>query len=287
VPNPGYQRPAPQPPTWLRRGDATEPSKSLWSLPRKQIERDPFQAFDVSAILFHNLVVPKSDPGEPLKFSQTIEDYLKSIYLLAEDGQEVTTGKLAEALGVRPASVTGMIKKLAALRLLRHVRYRGVVLTESGRAVALEVIRHHRLLELFLVEELGYSWDEVHEEADRLEHFISEDFEEKMDRILGNPEVDPHGDPIPTKEGRIAARGDYSLADMPEGQAAEIIRVGGDQTLLRYAASLGLLPRASITYLEAQPFGGSLRILIEDREESVGRELARNVFVKLKDNATA
>ena len=137
--------------------------------------------------------------------SGAVQDYLKTIYKLQEQGGAVSTSALAEAMGVAAASATGMVKKLAVLKLARHSPYQGVVLTKAGEKMALEVIRHHRLLELYLAEALGYSWDKVHEEAERLEHVISEEFEEKIFEALGRPTRDPHGDPIPTKDGTLVA----------------------------------------------------------------------------------
>ena len=145
------------------------------------------------------------------KLSPPIEDYLKTIYLLREREGTATTTAIAAALEVTPASVTGMIKKLAELKLVRHTPYQGVELTKSGEKIALEMVRHHRLLELFLMEALGYTWDEVHAEAHMLEHVISEEFEERMAARLGYPTVDPHGDPIPTKDGTVAAVKEHAL----------------------------------------------------------------------------
>src|SRR5512136_3130757 len=148
------------------------------------------------------------------KLSPPVEDYLKTVYLLCErEGAASTTG-IAAALEVTPASVTGMVKKLAELKLVRHTPYQGVELTKSGEKIALEMVRHHRLLELFLAEALGYSWDEVHAEADVLEHVISEEFEDRIAARLGNPLVDPHGDPIPAKDGTIASVEQQSLLDL-------------------------------------------------------------------------
>ncbi|MFN4182415.1 MAG: metal-dependent transcriptional regulator, partial [bacterium] len=131
-----------------------------------------------------------------------MEDYVKAIYLLGEKGKEVTTTELAQALKVRPPSATGMMKKLATWKILKHTPYRGVRLTPLGKRLALEIVRHHRLLELYLTVSMGYSWDNVHQEAEHLEHFISEDFEEKMNALLNNPKKDPHGSPIPGTDGR-------------------------------------------------------------------------------------
>ena len=218
------------------------------------------------------------------KFSQQIEDYLKTIYLLQQRTGGATTNGIAEALAIRPASVTGMLKKLTELNLTRHAPYQGVTLTKPGEKVALEVVRHHRLLELFLVETLGYAWDEVHIEADRLEHAISEDFEERMAARLGNPTVDPHGDPIPARDGSVNAEEQLRLVDLPTGRSAHITRVSdAHPDMLRYAAGLGLRPQARLTLLDAEPFGGSLRVRVGRTEHAIGRELAQHIFVTLQE----
>jgi DtxR family Mn-dependent transcriptional regulator len=218
------------------------------------------------------------------KLSQQMEDYLKTIYLLQEKNKNgVNTNAIAAALSVTPASVTGMVKKLAELKLVRHAPYQSVELTKTGEKVALETIRHHRLLELFLTEDLGYSWDQVHAEADKLEHIISEEFEDRIAARLGDPLIDPHGDPIPAKDGTIVAVQQRSLIDLAEGQSAHITRVtDGNPELLRYAAGLGLRPQVRVTLIEAEPFGGPLRLRIGKTEHSIGRELAEQIFVSME-----
>jgi len=217
------------------------------------------------------------------KFSPPIEDYLKTVYLLREREGAATTTAIAAALGVTPASVTGMIKKLAELKLVRHMPYQGVELTKSGEKIALEMVRHHRLLELFLFEALGYAWDEVHAEADALEHVISEEFEERIAARLGNPTVDPHGDPIPTKDGTIAVVKERALLTMQAGESAQITHINDTSSeMLRYAASLGLTPTTRLTLIKVEPFGGSLRIQVGKTEHAIGRELAAQIFVTEK-----
>jgi DtxR family Mn-dependent transcriptional regulator len=214
------------------------------------------------------------------KLSPQIQDYLKRIYLLESQPGGASTNAIAQALGVRPASVTGMLKKLAQLRLVRHVPYQGARLTRRGERIALEVVRHHRLLEVFLVETMGYTWDEVHVEADRLEHAISEDFEDRLAARLGNPKTDPHGDPIPAKDGSLPSVRPLRLPHLADGQTARVARVqDGDPTLLRHAAELGLIPSAHVELIATDPYGGSLRVRIEGVERSVGPELALQVFV--------
>jgi DtxR family transcriptional regulator, Mn-dependent transcriptional regulator len=214
------------------------------------------------------------------KLSPPIEDYLKTIYLLHERTGAATTTGIASVLEVTPASVTGMVKKLAELKLVRHTPYQGVELTKSGEKIALEMVRHHRLLELFLTEALGYSWDEVHAEADALEHVISEEFEDRIAARLGNPTIDPHGDPIPAKDGTIAVVKERALLAMQPGESAQITHINdANAEMLRYAASLGLTPATRLTLIEAEPFGGSLRVKIGKAEKAIGRELAAQVFV--------
>src|SRR5512139_1833249 len=218
------------------------------------------------------------------KFSPPIEDYLKAIYLLREREGAATTTAIAADLEVTPASVTGMIKKLAELKLVRHTPYQGVELTKSGEKIALEMVRHHRLLELFLMEALGYTWDEVHAEAHVLEHVISEEFEERMAARLGYPTVDPHGDPIPAKDGTIIAVQERALLAMQAGESAQITHVNdADSEMLRYAANLGLTPHTRLTLIDVEPFGGSLRVKIGKAEKSIGRELAAQIFVSRKE----
>jgi DtxR family Mn-dependent transcriptional regulator len=214
------------------------------------------------------------------KFSQPIEDYLKAVYLLREREGTASTSMIAAALEVTPASVTGMLKKLAELKLVRHVPYQGVELTRAGEKIALEIVRHHRLLELFLIQVLGYTWDEVHAEADALEHVISEEFEERMAARLGYPTVDPHGDPIPARDGSFTAIKERALLALEPGESARITHINDAHSeMLRYAARLGLTPATHLTLIEAEPFGGSLRVKIGEAEKSIGRELAAQIFV--------
>ena len=214
------------------------------------------------------------------KLSPPIEDYLKTIYQLRERAGGASTTGIAAALGVTPASVTGMLKKLAELKLVRHTPYQGVELTRSGEKIALEIVRHHRLLELFLMDALGYTWDEVHAEADVLEHVISEEFEERMAARLGYPTVDPHGDPIPGEDGSFTALKERALLAMQPGESAQITHLNDTNSeMLRYAANLGLTPATRLTLIEAEPFGGSLRVKIGKAEKTIGRELAAQIFV--------
>ncbi len=210
-----------------------------------------------------------------------MEDYLKVIYRLSEDGKRATTQAIAERMNVAAPSVTGMIKRLAELKLVEHERYRWVTLTPAGEKAALEIVRHHRLLELYLAEALGYSWDQVHDEAERLEHTISEEFEARIDRALGYPTFDPHGDPIPSASGTIQAVPDDRLSVLEPGERATISRV--DDTSpdkLRYLGTMGLYPDTEVEIIERQPFGGPLLVRVGDAEHFVGSELADMIHVE-------
>lgn len=212
---------------------------------------------------------------------QAAEDYLKAIYKITQTAGVASTSALAAELGVSDASATSMCKRLAQLNLVTHAPYHGVRLTDAGRKIALEVVRHHRLLELYLAEVLGYSWDQVHEEADRLEHVISEEFEERIDSILGRPTVDPHGDPIPSKDLELIEYPTTSLAALEPNEPAVVARVSdGDPALLRYLGSLGMFPGAPVLVRERAPYGGPIYLQIAHVEHAIGRELAEKVFVR-------
>jgi DtxR family Mn-dependent transcriptional regulator len=213
--------------------------------------------------------------------SEAVQDYLKAIYKLQEQGGPVSTTALAEAMEVAAASATGMVKKLAGLKLVRHNPYQGVVLTRAGEKMALEVIRHHRLLELYLAEALGYSWDKVHEEAERLEHVISEEFEEKIFEALGRPTRDPHGDPIPTKEGTMAGEKHDRLSDMEPGETGVIRRVSDRSAeMLRYLGTRGLVPDATVEVVEKAPFNGPITVKMGKSSHVLGRDLAWHIHVE-------
>jgi DtxR family Mn-dependent transcriptional regulator len=223
-----------------------------------------------------------ASPNDALKarISPAIEDYLKAIYTLGLTTPQVTTSLLAEHIGFKPASVTGMLKTLAELNLVSYTPYHGVELTVAGRRIALEVVRHHRLIELYLVEALGYSWDEVHDEAEALEHVISEKLEARIAARLGHPSFDPHGDPIPTLEGTLPSGGDVLLAGMNVGESAEIVRVCDQHPeRLRYLADLGLVPGASLEVVASAPFDGPVSVRIGGVVHPIDRRLAREIYV--------
>jgi DtxR family transcriptional regulator, Mn-dependent transcriptional regulator len=211
--------------------------------------------------------------------SESVQDYLKAIWKLERDGP-ATTSALAAELGVTPASATAMVKKLAGLGLVEHERYRGVRLTPSGERAALEVIRHHRLLELYLMKALGLGLDEVHAEAERLEHYLSEDLESRIDAALGHPTHDPHGDPIPTAELELVADDSRWLTDVADGTEAVVSRVpDGDPELLRYLASLGIVPDQPIILVGRAPFDGPVTVEVEGSRHAIGLALAGRIEV--------
>jgi DtxR family transcriptional regulator, Mn-dependent transcriptional regulator len=211
--------------------------------------------------------------------SEATQDYLKAIWKLGRDGP-ATTSAIAEELGVSPASATGMLKRLASLGLVEHERYHGATLTVAGERVALEVVRHHRLLELYLMEALGLGWDEVHDEADRLEHHLSEEVEARIDAALGFPKRDPHGDPIPSAELELITDPARTLAELVLGDEAVILCVpDSDPALLRYLAELGLFPKRHITMVERAPFGGPLTVEVDGARHAIAVELAERIAV--------
>jgi DtxR family Mn-dependent transcriptional regulator len=214
---------------------------------------------------------------EPL--TRSVEDYLKVIYSLSPEGRAASTSEIAHRLELSAPSVSGMIKRLSEQGLLEHVPYKGVLLTTEGRRAALRMIRRHRILEAYLVARLGYTWDAVHEEAERLEHAVSDELIERMAEALGNPEADPHGEPIPTAEGWVEEVLATPLAEIPAGETVEVRRVtAGDPDRLRYLASVGLQPGATVTVLEHQPFSGPITLRVAEQERVIGHELAESLL---------
>ena len=214
--------------------------------------------------------------------SDAVEDYAKAIYALQSRGEAaVSTTALAERLGVTPASASGMVKRLAGLGLVEHVPYRGVRLTDEGSRLALEVLRHHRLLELYLVRTLGVPWDRVHAEAEVLEHVLSEDLEELIAAQLGHPTHDPHGDPIPTPDGRIDEAPTASLQALEPGASGRFVRVSdADPAMLRYLAERGIAPGDRFEVVDKQPFGGPVFARFADEVHVLGGALARAMRVE-------
>ena len=215
-----------------------------------------------------------------MELTDAIQDYVKEIYKLESSGQRVTTSALAEQLGVSSPSVTAMLKKLASLGLVEHERYRGATLTPKGERVALEVIRHHRLLEQYLSQTLGLPINELHAEADRLEHALSEELEAHIDRTLGFPTHDPHGDPIPGPDLKLSRMVTAPLSTLEPGDKAVVSRVpDSDGELLRYLAELKLTPGNSVEVRDSAPFEGPLTIRVEGQEHAISRELAAKIGV--------
>jgi DtxR family transcriptional regulator, Mn-dependent transcriptional regulator len=215
--------------------------------------------------------------------TEAIEDYVKAIYSLQHGGDDaVTTSALADRLAVTPGSASGMVKKLAGLGLVDHVPYRGVILTALGRRLALEVLRHHRLLELYLTEAFGMPWDQVHAEAERLEHVLSEELEDLIATKLGDPTVDPHGDPIPGRDGSIDEPATRSLADLGAGDRGLFLRVSdSNPDMLRYLSERDIRPGQELEVIDKQPFGGPLFVRIAGGEHALGGALARAMRVTL------
>jgi DtxR family Mn-dependent transcriptional regulator len=217
--------------------------------------------------------------------SEAVQDYAKAIYALQSRGdRSVTTNALAERIGVTPASASAMVKKLAAMGLVTHQPYHGVTLTERGRDVALEVLRHHRLLELYLAESLGVPWDRVHEEAEVLEHVLSEELEDLIAAKLGDPTHDPHGSPIPTRDGRIDEPLTVPLQSLEAGASGTFVRISdADPAMLRYLSERGIAPGDSFEIVDKQPFDGPLFVRFGDAVHVLGGELARAMRVRAAD----
>src|SRR5947209_7893594 len=216
--------------------------------------------------------------------TQAVEDYSKAIFALESRSHEaVSTNALAERLGITPGSVSAMLKKLDELGLITRLPYRGVRLTADGRRLALEVVRHHRLLESFLADSLGMPWDRVHAEAEILEHVLSEELEQLIATKLGNPTVDPHGDPIPGADLQLDEPATRSLESLQAGARGVFVRVSDSEpVMLRYLAECGISPGAPFAVRARQPFGGPLFVRFGEREHAIGGELARAMHVQLK-----
>ena len=216
---------------------------------------------------------------------QAIEDYLKTIYKLAQVTSPVSTSRLAEAREVKPGSVTGMIKRLSKLQLVDYTKHQGVTLTPNGEKIALEVIRHHRLVETYLIEALGFGWDEVHEQADILEHVISEKLEEQIAKALDYPEFDPHGAPIPTKDGYMPNFTYKPLSSLNKGEQGIVSRIREDNNgeMLRYIAELGLIPGVVFTIIKAPPFQEPFTVEVGAKQIIVGHRVAAAVLVTIDE----
>ena len=214
------------------------------------------------------------------ELTAAVQDYAKAIYTIESRDGAASTTELAALLDVRPGSVSGMLRKLSELGLVEHERYHGVRLTKRGRRVALEVIRHHRLVELFLVESLGMTWDEVHDEAEVLEHALSEQLEELIAAKLGNPTVDPHGDPIPSRELKLAETPSQALAELDPGDVATLVRISdSDPDMLRFLGERGIVPGTTLELVERQPFDGPLFVRVGRKVHVLGSVLASAMHV--------
>jgi DtxR family Mn-dependent transcriptional regulator len=215
--------------------------------------------------------------------SAAVEDYAKAIYALSHDGRDpVSTTALAERMGVTPASASAMVKRLDEMGLARHAPYHGVELTERGSQVALEILRHHRLLELYLTVSLGVPWDRVHDEAEVLEHVLSEELEELIARKLGDPTRDPHGDPIPTRELVIAEDPTETLESLEPGRSGRFVRISdSDPDMLRYLAERGIAPGERFEVVDKQPFGGPSFVRFHGEIHVLGGELASRMRVEV------
>lgn len=213
--------------------------------------------------------------------SISVENYLKNIYELGASEKKVTTSIIADKLKIAPASVTDMVKKLSSKGFLRHVPYKGVEVTEKGKRSALKIIRKHRLWEMFLVEVLHFSWDKIDDEAEEFEHIMSERMEEKIDEVLGFPKVDPHGDPIPQKDGTIKKMNLQPLGEAQEGAMVRVLRVNdSNPEMLQYASSIGLSLNKRIVVKQKNKFDDSLVVKIGAKETVVSSMLAQNIFVE-------
>jgi len=216
--------------------------------------------------------------------TRSVEDYLKAIYRLSPEGRPASTSDIAHLLELSPASVSGMVKRLSEQGLLEHAPYKGVQLTAEGRRAALRMVRRHRLIEAYLVAFLGYSWDTVHDEAERLEHAVSDTLVERMAAVLGNPTSDPHGDPIPAADGSIQEPALVPLSEVAPGETLELRRVDESQSdRLRYIASIGLTPGAVVSVVERQPFQGPITILVDGQTHVIGHELGHVLFCAVED----
>lgn len=213
--------------------------------------------------------------------TRSVEDYLKVIYHLSSQGGFAATSDIAAQLDVSAPSVSGMVKRLSETGLIEHVPYRGVQLTAQGRRAALKMIRRHRILEVYLIDQLGYDWDDVHDEAERLEHAVSDKLIERMSGALGHPRYDPHGAPIPTAAGDIEETDLISVADAPIGRALDLRQVGTeDPARLRYFAEQGLVPGAHLLVTERQPFNGPTTVRLGLELRVIGRELAQLLWCR-------
>lgn len=225
-------------------------------------------------------MTPRKRPPAPPLTGQA-EDYLKAIYELEQSGEPAGTNDIAARLGIAAASVTGMIQRLARLGLVRAERYRGARLSDAGRGAALQLIRRHRIIESYLVQRLGFGWENVHEEAERLEHAASDELIAKMAESIGNPTADPHGAPIPSASGEVDETRLESIGDLAEGRSATVVRMSDrDPELLRYLDAMGIRPGARLRVESRAPFGGPITIEVGGARHAVGATAAARVYIR-------
>jgi len=211
--------------------------------------------------------------------NQSTEAYLKGILKLAGDAGTVSTSSLARHLGIGDGSVTDMVKKLSDRKLITYVPYQGVSLTDQGKSIAVKMMRRHRLWEIFLTRHLGYTWDEVHDEAEHLEHATSDELEERLSAMLGHPETDPHGEPVPGPDGRFVSPDDRPLTDFAPGDTVVITRVSDvSSAILQHASQIGLSLGKKVAVREKRDFDGSLVVVVSKRETFLSREVADSIF---------
>jgi len=216
----------------------------------------------------------------PAELTGPVEDYLKAIFELERSGEPAETNAIARTLGIAPASVSGMVRRLAEQGLITHERYHGARLTAAGRRAALKTLRRHRVIEAYLTSALGYSWDRVHDEAERLEHAATDELVNRMAAAIGEPETDPHGAPIPTREGRLHERTLVPLSSLQPGDSARVERVSDeDADRLRYFAELGIVPGAIVEIIAREPFDGPIALRVADASRTIGHELASQILV--------
>lgn len=221
---------------------------------------------------------PKPSPSAAL--TGPVEDYLKAIYELERQGAPAETNAIADLLRIAPASVSGMVRRLADQGLITHERYHGARLTAAGRKAALKTLRRHRVIEAYLTSALGYSWDRVHDEAERLEHAASDELIDRMAAAIGEPDTDPHGAPIPNRDGTLEQRATVALAAIEPGESAKVAMVSDkDADRLRYLAELGIMPGATVQVVAKEPFGGPIALRVEDVTRTIGPELAAHILV--------
>ena len=224
--------------------------------------------------------VPEAVAAKPEPLTEHVEDYLKAIYTIGKGSGPAATNEIAQRLELAPASVSGMVRRLADQGLLAYERYRGVKLTDAGRRAALRTLRRHRVIEAYLSRALGYPWDRVHEEAERLEHAASDELVDRMAATIGEPMVDPHGAPIPTRDGAVDETEYTSLADLPVGQAGVVARVADeDPEMLRYLGELSIRPGKHLSVKARAPFDGPITLAVGKQEISIGPALAAQVLI--------